>query len=279
MSKPFVFVMMPFKESFDDIYKFGIKEAVNEAGGYCERVDEQVYEERMLDRIYNQINKADFIIADVTERNPNVFYEIGYAHAMEKRVILLTSNSDDIPFDLKHHYHIVYNNKITNLKNQLKSRLEWYFSHPDKLLPNTEQLEFFIATQKIVENSIIGIHGHNYAQTIYIKIDINNSSEIVFETNCFVALIVNNGYLLNNRIVGFKETKLENQELYTFPNPLETLFPKLWSSFDFNVNKPNYASFSVGETIPITMRLYTAIGSKDINFVIKVAAADHELPF
>ena len=107
MSKPFVFVLMPFNSDFDDVYKLGIKQAVIDAGGYCERVDEQYYEERMLDRIYNQINKADLIIADLTGRNANVFYEVGYAHALEKRVILLTQNNDDIPFDLKHHFHIL----------------------------------------------------------------------------------------------------------------------------------------------------------------------------
>ena len=84
--KPFVFVLMPFDEDYNDIYEFGIKAAANEAGGYCERLDEQIFEERMLDRIYNQINKADVIVADLTGKNPNVFYEVGYAHALEKKV-------------------------------------------------------------------------------------------------------------------------------------------------------------------------------------------------
>jgi hypothetical protein len=52
--KPFVFVLMPFQKEFDDIFKLGIKAACNEAGAYAERVDEQIFEGSILERIYNQ---------------------------------------------------------------------------------------------------------------------------------------------------------------------------------------------------------------------------------
>lgn len=80
--KPFVFVLMPFSSDFDDAYKLGIKKACKEAGAYAERVDEQIFDEQILERVYNQIAKADLIISDMTGRNPNVFYETGYAHAL-----------------------------------------------------------------------------------------------------------------------------------------------------------------------------------------------------
>src|SRR5690606_10986458 len=75
--RPFVFVLMPFEHRYNDVYKFGIKGAAEAAGAYAERVDEQNFTEGMLDRIFNQINKADVIIADMTGKNPNVFYEVG----------------------------------------------------------------------------------------------------------------------------------------------------------------------------------------------------------
>src|SRR6266849_4602149 len=103
--KSFVFVLMPFDSKFNDIYKFGIKGAADDVGAYAERVDEQMYICGILDRIFNQISKADVIIADMTGRNPNVFYEVGYAHALGKPVLLLTQATDDIPFDLKHRPH------------------------------------------------------------------------------------------------------------------------------------------------------------------------------
>jgi nucleoside 2-deoxyribosyltransferase len=122
----FAFVLMPFDEKFDDIYKLGIKETAERIGITAERVDEQIFhKENILERIYNQISIADFIIADVTDRNPNVFYEIGYAHAKGKICLLLTSNVDDIPFDLKHHRHIIYGNSIQNLRQELERELAW----------------------------------------------------------------------------------------------------------------------------------------------------------
>lgn len=123
--KPFIFVLMPFDRKFKDTYTFGIKGAAEEAGAYAERIDDQIFTEGMLDRIFNQISKADIIVADMTGRNPNVFYEVGYAHALGKIVLLLTQNADDIPFDLKHRQHIVYGGEIETLRRQLTERLTW----------------------------------------------------------------------------------------------------------------------------------------------------------
>jgi len=123
--KPFVFVLMPIDEKFADIYKFGIKGAAEDVGAYAERLDEQIFVEGMLDRIFNQISKADLIVADMTGRNPNVFYEVGYAHALGKITLLLTQDAADIPFDLKHRQHTVYGGKIELLRKELADRLRW----------------------------------------------------------------------------------------------------------------------------------------------------------
>src|SRR5687767_2344768 len=122
--KPFAFVLMPFDESFDDVYNLGIKAAAEDTGIHAERLDEQLFDTNMLERIYEQIDRADIVIADMSARNPNVFYEVGYAHAKKKLTILLTSKPDDIPFDLKHRPHIVYES-ISQLKTDLRKNLEW----------------------------------------------------------------------------------------------------------------------------------------------------------
>jgi len=145
---------MPFAEEFTDIYKLGIKPACEAAGAYCERIDEQIFYESILDRIYNQIAKADIIVADMSGRNPNVFYEVGYAHALNKKVILLTNSADDIPFDLKHYPHIVYSGKITTLKSELDRKISWYmnYSEPTKL-SIISSLEYYVNGKKIVEGT------------------------------------------------------------------------------------------------------------------------------
>jgi hypothetical protein len=124
--KLFAFVLMPFDEAFSDVYRLGIKETLETRGIIAERVDEQVFhKENILERIYNQINASDFLVAEMSGRNPNVFYEVGYADAKNKLCILITSDANDIPFDLKHHRHIAYGNSISTLRKQLLTEIDW----------------------------------------------------------------------------------------------------------------------------------------------------------
>ena len=123
---------MPFDKAFDDIYKLGIQAVALEQGVIAQRVDEQKFSETMLERIYRQIDLADFIIADMTGKNPNVFYEVGYAHAQDKLCTLLTQDVNDIPFDLQHHRHIIYNGSIQTLKSMLAEDIKWLKSEREK---------------------------------------------------------------------------------------------------------------------------------------------------
>lgn len=126
---------MPFRDEFDEVYLSGIKLACEAAGVFCERVIDQRFDERILDRIYNQIESARLIVADMTGCNPNVFYEVGYAHALHKRVILVTRDVNDIPFDLRHHRHIEYKGKAYLLKDQLVEEIKWILASPEDLDP------------------------------------------------------------------------------------------------------------------------------------------------
>lgn len=121
--KPFVFVLMPFAHSFDAVYK-SIKQAASEAGCYAERVDEQDHDEEIVERIRNQISKADFLIAVTDDRNPNVTYEIGYAHALGKLLIFCTRDPETIPFDLKMRPHVVFTD-AGDLELKLQRKFEW----------------------------------------------------------------------------------------------------------------------------------------------------------
>ena len=110
----------------------------------------QTFYESILERIYNQIGKADIVISDVTGRSPNVFYETGYAHALGKTVILLASTADDIPFDLQHYSHIVYEGRISYLKEELQRRVRWYIENPsDGSRRPLFQLELYVQGEKL----------------------------------------------------------------------------------------------------------------------------------
>lgn len=144
-TRPFVFTLMPFSSDFDDIYHLGIKAACDDCNAYCERADEQIYLENILERLYNQIAKADLIIADMTGHNANVFYEVGYAHALQRKVILLTKFERDIPFDLKHYPHVIYGSSIVKLKEDLRRRIDSVLSEKSAALPDPlSQVEFWL---------------------------------------------------------------------------------------------------------------------------------------
>lgn len=123
-SSPYAFVLMPFAASFRDTYELAIRPTLESLNFRCERVDEIQFNDSILDQIFRSIQIADLIIADMTGRNPNVFYEVGYAHALKRPVVLLTRNSADIPFDLKHHNHIIYGDSLSDLKARLRPRIE-----------------------------------------------------------------------------------------------------------------------------------------------------------
>lgn len=137
----FVFVLMPFDERFHDVYRIAIADAADEVGVRAERLDDQIYAEGMLDRIYRQIDAADIVIAEMTDRNPNVFYEVGYAHAKDKLCILITKDAEHIPFDLKHRRHIVYGDSLTFLRTELVRHLAWAKSELDTLRRTAIRIE------------------------------------------------------------------------------------------------------------------------------------------
>ncbi|MCK9151544.1 hypothetical protein [Methanobacterium alcaliphilum] len=125
------FVLMPFDDKFDSIYENIIKKVVegNEFKLNCRRADEIFGTGPIIEDIWKYIKKARILVAELTGRNPNVFYELGLAHAMSKEVILITQNLDDVPFDLKHYRCLVYEDSIMGaeklekaLKNTLRDK-------------------------------------------------------------------------------------------------------------------------------------------------------------
>lgn len=99
---------MPFAPNARPIYEDHIKAVVTQLGLSSQRADEIASTGLITRDIWDRINTARFLIADMTGRNPNVFYEVGLAHALGKDVILLTQSMKDIPFDLQSLRFIIY---------------------------------------------------------------------------------------------------------------------------------------------------------------------------
>jgi nucleoside 2-deoxyribosyltransferase len=165
----FAFVLMPFDSQFDDVYRIGIQEAAASAGVRAERLDEMIFAEGMMEELYRQIQAADIIIADMSDRNPNVFYEVGYADSLEKLCILLTKNPADIPFDLKHRRHIVYDS-ISRLREQLKKDLLW--AKEKVLLENPTDFRIQTATEPLA----FAMRTYTVEGTLRLSVDLFNMS-------------------------------------------------------------------------------------------------------
>lgn len=168
--KPFAFVLMPFSEDFKDIYNLGIKAVANDLGVVAERIDEQHYSESVLERIYRQIDTCDFIIADMTGQNPNVFYEVGYAHAKSKLCALITKNANDIPFDLKHHTHIIYDGSISDLQKQLAPKIQWMKEECEK--KKVETISFSLR----VSGEILTKDDYSAIGSMELRLNLKNNS-------------------------------------------------------------------------------------------------------
>jgi hypothetical protein len=107
------FVLMPFADSSDlqNVYFDHVKPIIEKLGLRCERADDIHDISGVMQSVWEGINRASIVIADMTERNPNVFYELGIAHTLGKPVVMITQSMDFVPFDLKHLRCLVYDYK------------------------------------------------------------------------------------------------------------------------------------------------------------------------
>jgi len=97
------FVIMPFDQEFDEVYTELIAKPLEEAGYGVQRADDVEARQNVLADVVRGIAEADLIVADVTTANPNVFYELGLAHAMGVPTVLIAQqeSAEEIPFDLR----------------------------------------------------------------------------------------------------------------------------------------------------------------------------------
>lgn len=121
-------VMMQLRPEFDRVYET-IRDACADTGFQCQRADDIWEESTIIQDIFNLIYKAHVVIVDFTDKNANVFYETGIAHALGKHVVPIARNIDDVPFDIKHHRVLKYSDNsdegLAQLRQSLAARLRF----------------------------------------------------------------------------------------------------------------------------------------------------------
>lgn len=106
---PTIFVLMPYAKMFRATYRDAIKPAIEESGLQADLAEEQLTPGLINKQIIESIKLSKLCIADLSGANPNVMYEVAYAHSLGKPVIMISRGDlRDIPFDIRNHRTLKY---------------------------------------------------------------------------------------------------------------------------------------------------------------------------
>ncbi|MFG0246467.1 MAG: hypothetical protein ACF8MF_10520 [Phycisphaerales bacterium JB052] len=126
------FVLMPFGGYYDTYYREIYTPAIEAAGLESVRADSLFSSGSVVEQIWDELNKARVLIAELTDKNANVFYELGLSHAIAKPVVIVTGNLEDVPFDLRHLRVIVYDVRAPGWDDKLQEDLTEYIRAAQK---------------------------------------------------------------------------------------------------------------------------------------------------
>lgn len=118
------FVISPFGGWHDDYYTEIFCPAINSAGLDPARADDLFRSSNIVHDIWHLILSSRVLLADLTGKNPNVFYELGLAHAARKPVLLLTQSMEDVPFDLRALRVVTYDVKHPTWGEVLREKIK-----------------------------------------------------------------------------------------------------------------------------------------------------------
>ena len=126
--RPRAFVVMEFDARYDSLYSEVIKPVCQDHGFEAYRADDVYRPGIILQDIISGLKESDVIIAEISPANPNVFYELGYAHAVEKPTVLLARRGGELPFDISGYRVIFYDDTIGG-KSAVEKDLKNHLSH------------------------------------------------------------------------------------------------------------------------------------------------------
>lgn len=136
-------LMMPFDDDFQPVHE-AIKEIAEELKLTCLRADDIWEDSTIIQDIFSLIYKAELVICDFSRRNTNVFYEAGIVHTLGRKLIPIVQDFNDIPSDMRHHRHLIYDlsrpDWLLKFRKELKSKIEFELAHRKKRSSNSSSI-------------------------------------------------------------------------------------------------------------------------------------------
>lgn len=117
-----LFVCMDYTPHFDDVFNYGIAPVAERLGFTAIRVKDHPSFGTIISDIQADLRNAEGVICDVSTINPNVLYEVGYSHALNKPTILIAAQGSELPFNTRGYRHLFYQN-ISDLETLLEAEL------------------------------------------------------------------------------------------------------------------------------------------------------------
>jgi hypothetical protein len=124
-------VVMPKGHDFEGVYNIAVRPAAVDAGLRVLRADELTHTSISGSGVWEWLRDATVVVADVTGKNPNVYYELGVAQVLAKPTLLIARDAGDIPSDLSHVRVLIYQSDTRSLQelrrgltNSLRRKIE-----------------------------------------------------------------------------------------------------------------------------------------------------------
>ncbi|WP_152599585.1 hypothetical protein [Hoeflea sp. BAL378] len=158
---------------YDKRFKDTFKPAIEEAGFHAYRVDKDPSVEIPIEDIEQRIRESEICLAEITEDNANVWYELGFAIASDKPVIMICSSERvKFPFDVQHRTIIKYKNESLSDFNDLKNRITEKLLHVSQRNKNRQKLQIDAVTKPRA-----GLADHEIAALVTIATEVDGSND------------------------------------------------------------------------------------------------------
>jgi hypothetical protein len=114
--RPKVFVVMQFSSPFNELFEDVLKPVCDSLGLEAYLANDTYGPGLIISDIERQIIEARIVVADITPKNMNVYFEVGYAHALKKDTLLIAGKTDELPFDVSPFRVLFYEDSIAGKK-------------------------------------------------------------------------------------------------------------------------------------------------------------------